>query len=230
MSNKTSIYNLYPEKWLTADHVKAEPRRHLRTIYRARIDQVYDSINKAKKDAVILTLKEPNTGRVSSLQFILNKTQCLRMEEITGSEFIEDWIDAAIVLFPTRQRGKDTIGIDPAPPPKPPQPATQPAPQPTTEAGATTPPDMLTENYYTTIARQLDDPGINADTAEKTAVMIDAAFLPFTDEKSDQAMEAAITTYSRKRGELVGEGIPISEAHATAKARAIRAYQEAQAD
>lgn len=52
------------------------------------------------------------TGKQKGL--VINKTRLGQLETIFGSSNTDDWLGHAVMLSPTKQRGKDTIFINPS--------------------------------------------------------------------------------------------------------------------
>lgn len=105
-SKPQSYADLYPSKYLKAKHLNG--KSYVLTIESTSVEKVrqFDGSYAWK---VILHLYETNK------LFILNKTQCKAMVELTGSEQFDKWVGHRINLSPKQApNGKPTIGISKA--------------------------------------------------------------------------------------------------------------------
>lgn len=107
MSLPQTVSQLYPDPWLRVDDLNG--RTVTLTIARATIETVRSTITNSDEQVCILDF-----GR--SKRLILNKTQCLAVADIAGTEVFADWPGVRIELRPGRARnGKPTIVITPPP-------------------------------------------------------------------------------------------------------------------
>lgn len=97
-----TISELYPSHWLRAEDLQGRTFE----IKIARVDiQELNGIQ-GKHLSVVLTLEG------AKKPMALNKTQCLALAKITGSEIITDWEGRTIAIRPgVAQNGKPTIYI-----------------------------------------------------------------------------------------------------------------------
>lgn len=114
MSNKPkTVSELYPRRWLKAEDLRGKPVDVI--VESAYVDEVYNQRERCNEWKAILDF-----GRSKDL--ILNKTQTMQMQAITGIEFFAEWAGVQVRLTPSIARnGKPTINISspPAPPPLP---------------------------------------------------------------------------------------------------------------
>ena len=95
-----TVSDLYPSKWLRAEDLKGKT-------FEIKIAQVnVEELNgiQGKHKCVVLYLEGARKP------FCLNKTQCMSISRITGSEIITDWEGRTIAIRPgVAQNGKPTI-------------------------------------------------------------------------------------------------------------------------
>lgn len=104
MSDVAKVSDLYPPRWVKAEDLKGKTT--VVTIAGATVESFYVPQINDQKTAVVLSFE----GKKKRL--ILNKTQCISLIQITGSEVFSDWIGREIVLAPGKAaNGKPTIVI-----------------------------------------------------------------------------------------------------------------------
>lgn len=221
-----SYKDLYPEKWIKPSHLNGRP--HDRTVRAVRVDDVWNPRTRAKEPAVILTLS--HKGKRSAGELILNKTRCIQMEEITGTDIIDDWIGAHITLYPAVKSGKNTIYVKATEnKPQEPPPAVNtetgeisaPAPTPADNPPA---PREQEAAFYEAIAVSLAGCYPDAEGVKAIAALIDSAYIHGLSDTHDHAMIAALEKYCNVRMDIQSQGKPAKTAHNEARTAAAGTY------
>lgn len=108
-----SYRDLYPDKWLKPEIIGAGAV--LVTIERAAPEELFNSLNKKYENKLILAF----VGK--DLRLVCNKTQCVALASLCGTEDYTLWKGKRVRLSVGRaNNGKDTIVISPATEGKPP--------------------------------------------------------------------------------------------------------------
>lgn len=102
-----TVSELFPSPWLKAEDLKGQAV--VVTIEAVTVENLrqFDGTQAQK---VVVAFKS------AKKRLILNKTQALRLAELTRSEVIDDWVEKRVTLKPAvAKNGKPTVGIDAAP-------------------------------------------------------------------------------------------------------------------
>ena len=103
-----SVYDLYPEKWLSAKHL--QNKRPLVTIQTVELLSLFNPRSRKEEPRIVISF----FGKERKLP--LNKTQTLTLMEITGTDEYPLWHGYQVVLSVGRApNGTDTITISPVP-------------------------------------------------------------------------------------------------------------------
>ena len=99
-----SIKDLWPDKWLRADHLQG--KRVVVTIARVDVEELYNPRTRQEQAKIVLTFH----GK--ALRLPINKTQARALAQITQTDDYNAWTGARVVLTPARApNGSDTIAI-----------------------------------------------------------------------------------------------------------------------
>lgn len=144
MKQPRTVSELYPSRWLRAADLNG--RTVTVTVQRITLEELHNPRTNQRELIAVA-----HFGRSKDLA--LNKTQCLAIADITGSEAFSDWHGRAITLRPgTARNGKPTIDILPPPAPEP-APAANPAPD-----AAQQPDDSDADSGADDFVEEIDDP------------------------------------------------------------------------
>ena len=127
-----STKDLFPF-YLSADDLKG--RSHLVTIEQATVINVYNPHEKRKDPRLSLRFHK------AKLSMLINKTQAITLENITGTDDYSRWVGHQVILSPAPSaNGRDTIAVSRPPETAAPSPAEQPEqPAPAAEEEAAQP-------------------------------------------------------------------------------------------
>jgi hypothetical protein len=103
-----SIKDLWPDRWLRAEHLQgARPRVSLEAV---TIEQLYNPRTKRNEPKLVIAFYS------KSLRLVCNKTQAHALATITGTDDYSAWAGHQVVLSTGRApNGSDTIVISPVP-------------------------------------------------------------------------------------------------------------------
>ena len=103
MGQYQSWKDVYPSQWLVADDLQS--RQATVRISGVKVEELRQQTG-SKEPRIILSF----AGKSKLLA--CNKTQARALEEITGTDLFEKWIDAQVILAPAvASNGKPTIAI-----------------------------------------------------------------------------------------------------------------------
>jgi hypothetical protein len=98
---------LFPNKWLTASDLQG--KAYILTIKTVALESLRDRFTQTETMKIVIGFDK------GTKVMALNKTQCLKLVEITGTEEFNRWVGTRIQIKPGVFRGKDTIIISPPP-------------------------------------------------------------------------------------------------------------------
>lgn len=100
----STVTELYPSKYLTADDLHG--RSYKLQVRAVEVEKMRDAFTHTDEWKAVLHFVNAKKG------LVLNKTQVMKMRELTGSEVLRDWRGEVVVLAPGFTRnGKKTIVI-----------------------------------------------------------------------------------------------------------------------
>lgn len=74
------------------------------TIKDVSIKEIFNPRENAKENCLVLSFEEENVKGIDIKPFIINKTNCERIEKLYGTGYVEDWKGKRITLFKTNTK------------------------------------------------------------------------------------------------------------------------------